>query len=654
MQLGIGLHLTRLNGVSAAALATYNFASGTLPAGLTFTRGSAATDVVGGVLTTYASGVPRLNTTGGLLIEPQRTNLAKNSDLGGLLAGTTKLDGVADPLGGTAAKGAIEDSTTAAHYLAHTLNTISFTGGVKYGYSCFVRAGHRTKVQLAVSSVIVIAADAYVNVDLVAKTITAVGASASGATLTELAGGWFRVGFVFTATCAGTVPNTVFTTGLITGLEGRLHNYVGAGVGAGTAWEVFGHQVEVGYGVTSYIPTTTTAVTRAAETLAFATPGSVSHTEGTIVFEGVTAPYHDESAVVSPRMVKLISGAQDSRLFKDAASSGAKIQSGGLANGVIASSVGTLGLGETFRAAFRWKVNDYALSVNGATPVKDTTADAFSGAFTDIRLGYDGLNATDGYWGGRIKKLTIYKTLDDAKLRELTFKDPLSVPDCAAWFRLSDLSTITAAAGAVSQVNDLSGNGYHMVQATGANQPKTGTRTINGKNVLEFDGTDDYMTLPSGMFDIPAAANTFIIVFQSDNVAAIQRLLTGVVGAGTRWGAIYQSTLGKVVVINNTVYSPVESAVTPDTGVHVLAMRFTGTGGTPVSGNYDGAPSVTGVGNAVTVTSLLFGVGPNMVTECLDGCLAEMVVYRRAITDAELNRIGAYIQQEWGKAWNKL
>ena len=59
------------------------------------------------------------------------------------------------------------------------------------------------------------------------------------------------------------------------------------------------------------------------------------------------------------------------------------------------------------------------------------------------------------------------------------------------WLDADDASTITSSSGNVSQWNDKSGNGYHVTQATGTAQPKTGTVTRNGRNVLDFAGTDD-------------------------------------------------------------------------------------------------------------------------------------------------------------------
>jgi hypothetical protein len=63
----------------------------------------------------------------------------------------------------------------------------------------------------------------------------------------------------------------------------------------------------------------------------------------------------------------------------------------------------------------------------------------------------------------------------------------------------SDTSTITSSSGSVSQVTDKSGAAGNVTQGTTLNMPITGTRTINGLNVLDFDGTNSKMTYASSV-----------------------------------------------------------------------------------------------------------------------------------------------------------
>lgn len=62
-----------------------------------------------------------------------------------------------------------------------------------------------------------------------------------------------------------------------------------------------------------------------------------------------------------------------------------------------------------------------------------------------------------------------------------------------AWYDANDATTITESGGAVSQWDDKSGNARHLTQATGSEQPITGT-DFNGLNSITFDGSDDDMT----------------------------------------------------------------------------------------------------------------------------------------------------------------
>lgn len=69
---------------------------------------------------------------------------------------------------------------------------------------------------------------------------------------------------------------------------------------------------------------------------------------------------------------------------------------------------------------------------------------------------------------------------------------PLSLPNLKAWYDAADTATITGGS-AVSQWNDKSPNGYNLTQSTSTKKPSSGTRTLNSKNVIDFDGTNDVM-----------------------------------------------------------------------------------------------------------------------------------------------------------------
>jgi len=80
------------------------------------------------------------------------------------------------------------------------------------------------------------------------------------------------------------------------------------------------------------------------------------------------------------------------------------------------------------------------------------------------------------------------------------------------WYDASDSSTITETSNRVSQLDDKSGNGYHLVQATGADQPLTNSVTLNSLNGLFFDGTTEFMDTNSNMPALGTSDMTLLFV----------------------------------------------------------------------------------------------------------------------------------------------
>lgn len=70
---------------------------------------------------------------------------------------------------------------------------------------------------------------------------------------------------------------------------------------------------------------------------------------------------------------------------------------------------------------------------------------------------------------------------------------PLDLPNLQGWWDASDDGSFTYSSGVVvSQWADLSGNGRHLAQSSGAAQPsRNGTQ--NGLDTVVFDGAGDYM-----------------------------------------------------------------------------------------------------------------------------------------------------------------
>ena len=221
---------------------------------------------------------------------------------------------------------------------------------------------------------------------------------------------------------------------------------------------------------------------------------------------------------------------------------------------------------------------------------------------------------------------------------------PSDVAGLLAWFQADNAGSITSSGGAVSQWNDLSGNGNHLTQAAGANQPTTGTRTVNGRNVIDFDGTGDYLdvTMTSdatpytfifvGLFDTTAVQQNVIDAVGSSNRAVVLCSNAGVYGlyaATLTASAVAPSTTNAGIVAS--IFNGASSAMYVDGGTSIIS-------GNPFEGNFVG---------------LTLGARHDGNLN-FNGVIGEVLIYDSALPSTDLNSIGDYLATRWGMTWTAV
>lgn len=224
---------------------------------------------------------------------------------------------------------------------------------------------------------------------------------------------------------------------------------------------------------------------------------------------------------------------------------------------------------------------------------------------------------------------------------------PSGVADLSLWYDADDAATITHVAGAVSQWNDKALVGpYHATQGTGASQPITGTRTINGRNALDFDGTDD--NLISNNAALNYGASTVICIFLPDTVTTSQMILANNGGGGTRYNMQNQ----RIDFGNNALLA----ASTSSGSVLVQIGRVDAAGGSAVQ--YLKMGSLAEVNNGPARTGLSAGLRVGATGGGLaffNGAIGEICNYRRMLTNAEINSLmNGYFVPKWGVPWVDL
>lgn len=228
---------------------------------------------------------------------------------------------------------------------------------------------------------------------------------------------------------------------------------------------------------------------------------------------------------------------------------------------------------------------------------------------------------------------------------------PSSISGLSLWLKANDAATVHATGGLVDTWDDKSGNGYNATSSTSA-RPTTGTRTINGKNAFDFDGTSDFMSLPAGVLSLPSGANTIFITFQADNTGdAQQELLAMLSGGGGFRYEVGFTTTNLVVQNRTTSTSPTSQADTRDTTVKTVGFRRSGTAITPFIDGVQGTPGSNS--ENLTAASAVIGA-QNTSTNRLNGLLAEIILYNSSLSDSDMNRVGNYLNTEWGGGWTNI
>jgi len=232
------------------------------------------------------------------------------------------------------------------------------------------------------------------------------------------------------------------------------------------------------------------------------------------------------------------------------------------------------------------------------------------------------------------------------------------------WLDAFDASTITQLAGLVSQWDDKSSSGNHAIQGVGSDQPITGSDTINGKNVITFDGVSDFMTVDSMLATLQANSEyTLFIVGKTNSTARHTFFSAGDTGDPSSEHAhqTLSSTIGLLSRNNGTgLYAVGQEFL----GAYTSANPFLYTYQTSDTADGDGDKSVISVDgvkvngdvNRVSFSDVASLDGVNLGRNrdssggeyYLSGNIAEVVLYNRPLTAQEKALVENLLTNKWG------
>jgi hypothetical protein len=369
-----------------------------------------------GFIQTAASGnVPRIDFYNGspaLLVEPSGTNLAlRSQDFSAtwVVAASATVTGITSPDGTPNATTFIADSNT-----DRIRQTITLMSGTTYTYSLFGKFGALSSgftMNVFQENATTYGSGVCQAFNLNEGTLGASGSVGAGFTLQSVGmenygNGWYRCRMtVLMGYTPATNPRVGFRIG--TQISGGIPLSVVSG-----SVSVWGAQVETGSVSTSYIPTTTAAVSRSADVVSLSgATDYIGQTEGTIYLETDA----------------LISGASDLFCFARATTntvsisknSSNRIQATVYTSGLALNIAASATVSGNLKIAVAYKTGDSALYINGVQIGTSSTAFSFAAALTQININPTGF--FEGIGNQRISTLSIYNTrLSNTELATLT------------------------------------------------------------------------------------------------------------------------------------------------------------------------------------------------------------------------------------------
>jgi len=361
-----------------------------------------------GLLVASATNTPRIEYDGsgnclGLLMEAARTNLGLrsqefNTDGGGApwlnTRNTVTANATTAPDGTSTADKIVLDATAAnTHFLQQN---ISVTSGTTYTFSVYVKAAENSWVLIEYGAGgFTSSTSAYFNLST-----GAVGTLANSPTthVTQLSSGWWRVAITKAATATVTVATRIY-------IAEADNDATINGDGASGIF-VWGYQVEAGAFPSSYIPTTTGSVARAADSCIRTLGSEFSATAGTVVVIGRASGGQSSSRqpvfsfddnTANERIPILRPGSTDSVQLR--------IDDGGANQAAIGDAFVN---SAAFKAAAAWAANDAAFVFNTGTLQTDATLTLPT--VTQLGLGCEGGSSTQmnghilrfDYWPSRL------------------------------------------------------------------------------------------------------------------------------------------------------------------------------------------------------------------------------------------------------------
>jgi fructan beta-fructosidase len=227
----------------------------------------------------------------------------------------------------------------------------------------------------------------------------------------------------------------------------------------------------------------------------------------------------------------------------------------------------------------------------------------------------------------------------------------LPVDGSVLWLDAADAATIVADGPAVSRWKDKSGAGHDVAQSAEESRPTVGVGTLQGHNVISFDGDSQFFAgpavLPEGQ-----SQYTFFVVWRSRNIEGSQSVVEQsqapmaanhraalLISPASSYGFNGESNdRHDLVPLQSRIWRVTSMQIDNNQphNVRIVDNNKVFTGSTP-------HPS------ALHVAAGGLTIGRKLATdgEYLTGDIAEVVIYSRVLVESDHQKVLAYLAHKW-------
>lgn len=215
---------------------------------------------------------------------------------------------------------------------------------------------------------------------------------------------------------------------------------------------------------------------------------------------------------------------------------------------------------------------------------------------------------------------------------------------------------VTTSGSSVTNWADQSGYGNDASQGSGSLQPLFQASAINGQPAIQFDGSNDELTIPDDNSLDASTGLTMFIVFNAD---VIDGSPDGLISK--RNSSSSQEAYSLFLYQNNYMYLDIDdsderfnngSAYSAGT-TYITGVTFDGslgsnqskifTNGSQDVANTESESSIGNYSSDITIASLNVGYGNHV-----DGYIAEIIIYDRTLDDVEKYQVEDYLANKYG------